>query len=159
MPHHSRVQTPLLAPVDAWRLEIICVAGMAYSAGERRSISRDVVRGLLVRLLPGAYVERTAFEAMSPEDQHVVRMRALTAVSSAPVVFSHWSAAVLHGLPVVRDRLRVLHVTVEDDDVRHRQGVSAHMFLLENDEVVGSGGLRASGVGRTVVDVAGAAPF
>lgn len=147
------------AAMDSWSIEIVAVVRSAYSSIERRSISRDVERGLLVRLLPGAYVERSAYAACSPEEQHVVRMRALAAVSGEPVVFSHWSAAVLHGLPVSWSRLDRLHVTAAHDDERHRVGIGTHVFLLSDPEVVAFGDLLATGAGRTVVDVAGASPF
>ena len=147
------------AAADPWSAEVVTVVGGSHSSAERRAISRDVQRGLLLRVGGGAYVERTAFEAMSPEDQHIVRMRALVAVSRRPVVFSHWSAAVLQGLPVLRSRLAVLHITGEDDDERPRPGVVVHLFGLSEADVVRFGELAATGVGRTVVDVAGGSPF
>ena len=151
---------PLLAvAVDPWRLETIAVARSSHSATERRALSRDVERGWMLRLLQGAYVERAAYESLTPEERHVVRMRALDAVSPGTVVFSHFSAAVLHGLPVLRARLDSLHVVVEDEDDRHRRGVVSHRFLVDDGELVRFGDLMATGVGRTVVDVAGAAPF
>ena len=153
--------SPAITSIDAWRIEILTVRDHSHSAAERRAIGRAIDRGLLLKLRTGACVDRLAFVALSPEDQHVVRMRALAAVSPGPVVFSHWSAAVLHGLPVLRSRLDLLHVTVEDDDLRHQHqhGVSSHLFRCREDEVVRYGELSATGVGRTVVDVAGAAPF
>lgn len=152
------MQAPLLTRIDPWRFEIIVIVGRSHSSAERRSISRDVERGLLVRLLQGAYVERVGFESLNPEDQHIVRIRALVALSSSPQVISHWSAAVLNALPVLRSRLTTVHITVEDEDVRHRPGVTAHSFLI-NDDVVQFGEVLATPVGRTVVDVAGASPF
>lgn len=145
---------------DPWRLELIAVRDGSYGGGERRSLTRDVERGLLLlRVRQGVHVERTAFELLSPEDQHIVRMRAFAAASPEPVVFSHWSAAVLHGLPVLRRRLAKVHTTVRRAGARGEQGVSGHLFALTDDEVVPFGPLLATGVGRTVVDVAGASPF
>lgn len=149
---------PLLAAVGPWLIELIVVRN-SHSGAERRAISRDVARGLLLRLQPRAYVDRVAFEAMTPEDQHIVRMRALAAVSPSAMVFSHVSAAVLHGLPVMRTRLHTLHVTTEDEDQRHRVGQTMHRFLISAEEVVRFGDLFATGVGRTVVDLAGGLPF
>lgn len=151
--------SPLEIAVDPWRLEIIAVRAGSHSATERSALRRDEQRGLLLRLGLGAYVERTAFERLDLEQQHVVRMRALVATSDGPVTFSHWSAAVLNGLPVMRKRLGALHVTVPDAGSRSGSGLTGHVFALQDHEVVEFDGLRATGVGRTVVDVAGASPF
>jgi alkylhydroperoxidase/carboxymuconolactone decarboxylase family protein YurZ len=75
-----------------WSLEIIVVRNGTHDAAARRALSRDVERGLLVRIRQGAYLERTTSEAMSPEDRHIVRIRAFAAVSPVPPVFAHWSA-------------------------------------------------------------------
>jgi hypothetical protein len=153
------VQSLLLDTVSPWRIEIVVVRGSSSST-ERRAISRDAAAGLLLRLGPGAYVERTAFEALGPEDQHIVRMRAVAARTPFTLVFSHVSAAVLHGAPVLRSRLGTsVHVTVEDEDDRHRVGLVMHRFPVRDDEVVRIGDLVATDVGRTVVDLAGALPF
>jgi len=149
----------LVGPVDPWRLEIITVSGGSRSSTERAAISRDVDRGLLIRLCPGGYAERAGFESLSPEQQHVVRLRAIAGASATPVLFSHWSAAAVHGLPVLRARLSTVHQTVVEDDDRHRTGVVTHRFVVEDAEVVRLGDLLVTGLGRTVVDIAGAGPF
>lgn len=145
--------------MDPWLLEVITVRNGSHDAGERRSLSRDVERGLLVRLRQGAYVERGAFEAMSPEDQHLVRLRALAAVSDAPPVFSHWSAGVVLRLPVLRHRLGMLHTTVDERRGRGQEGVAGHLFPVTDAERTVIGDLVVTAVARTVVDIAGAAPF
>lgn len=149
------MKTPL-APVDPWRIELIAVLHASHSSGERKSLTLDVERGLLLRLRKGVYVDRAAFEELTPEEQHIVLMRAFAVASPEPVVFSHWSAAVLHGLPVLRHRLRTVHVTTQRPGARGEQGVTGHVFGIIDREVVTFGPLRATGVARTVVDIAGA---
>ena len=144
---------------DPWRVEIIVVRGGSYGAAERRALARDVARGLLLRLRAGAHVEAAAFEALSPEGRHIVRLRAFAAVTDAPPVFSHFSAAVVLGLPVLRTRLGAVHTTVAERRERGQEGVSAHLFPIGDDEIVDRRGLRVTDVTRTVVDIAGAAPF
>ena len=146
----------LLALVDPWRIELIAVLSTSRTSAERRSLTRDVERGLLLRLRKGVYVERVAFEEMTPEQQHIVRMRSFAVASPEPVVFSHWSAAVLHGLPVLRDRLGTVHATTQRQGARGEQGVTGHVFGITDPEIVAFGPLRATGVARTVVDIAGA---
>lgn len=155
----SVVRNLTLAAADPWNLEIITVVRGTRSSSERAAISRDVERGLLLRVSPGAYVERTAFGTLTPEAQHIVRVRAIGAVSYGPVLVSHWSAGVLHGIPVLRSRLTAVHITVPEDDDRHRKGVVTHHFLVDDEETVESHGLLVTGLGRTVVDIAGASPF
>jgi len=135
------------------------VRGGSRTDGERSAIRRDLGRGLLLRLAHGAYVERAGFEALSPEDQHVVRMRAITALSDRPVVFSHWSAAVVHGLPVLRSRIGSVHTTVPTAGSRSRTAVTGHVFPLRDQQVVAVHGLLLTGPERTVVDLAGAGSF
>lgn len=145
--------------MNPWNLELIVVRTRTLDL-ERRSLARDAAGGLLTRIRPGVYVERTAHESFTPEGRHVVAMRALAAVASTPPVFSHWSAAVLLGLPVLgRDRLARVHVTVEDAADRGLVGVAAHVAPLGDGDRVFVGGLLATAVPRTVVDVARVSTF
>lgn len=153
------MQTTADPGIDPWRLEIIVVRGGSRSSGERSAISRDAERGLLLRIRPACWVDREAFTALSPEQQHVVRIRAADAASPAPLAFSHWSAAVLQGLPVLRSRLRTVHNTVPEGQDQHRQGLAAHRHRLDDAWATTIGGLRVTAIERTVVDVAGASPF
>ena len=155
----SAVETRALAPIDPWRIEIITVAGGSRTSTERAAISRDARRGLLQRLCPGGYVEREAFAGLTPEQQHVVRVRALGAVSEQPLIVSHWSAAVLLGLPVLRSRLAAVHTTIREDDHRRREGRAMHSFAIDDAELLPHGELLVITLGRTVVDIAGAAPI
>jgi hypothetical protein len=145
--------------MNPWTLELLIVRDRATDA-ERRALARDAERGLLHRVRPGVYVDRVAYEACSPEQRHLVAMRSLAAVASSPPVFSHWSAAVLHGLPVLgRDRLGRVHVTVGDAADRGLVGVAAHVAPLESGERSLIGPLLATSAARTVVDVARVSPF
>lgn len=74
-------------------------------------------------------------------------------------MFSHFSALVLHGLPVLRTRLDRVHTTVAIAAARGRDGVAGHVFPLTKEEVVPVGPLLATAIGRSVVDVAGSAQF
>jgi len=157
--HDPGMSLAALEAIDPWKLEIVTVRGTARSSGERSAIGRDAERGLLLRIGPGRYVERLAFESLSPEQQHIVRMRAADAVSPEPLVFSHWSAAVVLGLPVLRSRLRAAHVTIPEGSDLHRLGLAAHRHRVDEDEIVLVSGLRVTTVWRTVVDVADAGTF
>lgn len=146
--------------MDPHLLELIVVRYGSSPAVDRRSLARDVERGLLVRIRRGVYTARPAWEALTPEQRHVVSMRALVAVSDEPPVFSHWSAAVAQGAPILeRRRLTVLHVTATHDRRRTLQGTAVHEFAVTPGELTRVGQLIVTTVPRTVVDIAGAAPF
>ncbi|WP_375400302.1 hypothetical protein [uncultured Amnibacterium sp.] len=144
--------------MNPWSLELLVVREQALDL-ERRSLARDCVRGLLHRVRPGVYVEREGYKALTVEGSHVVAMRALAAVAPEPPQFSHWSAAVLHGLPTLGQHLDRVHVTVQDPARRGSVGVGSHVAPLDVGETIVVGTLRATAVPRTVVDVALASPF
>ncbi|MFD1722066.1 hypothetical protein [Amnibacterium endophyticum] len=148
----------MTSTVDPWLLELIVVRG-AHDGTARSALSRDAARGLLLRLRQGVYVERAAFLALGPEGQHLVRMRALAAVMDRPVVFSHQSAAVVHGIPVLRRRLDRLVTTVSERRERGQDGVSARLAPISPLEVMEHRGLLLTVPARTVVDLASALPF
>lgn len=62
----------------------------------------------LVRVRPGIYAERRAWAALTPWDRYLARVHAF-ALASPGSVFSHESAAVLHGLPIIGEP-RDIHV-------------------------------------------------
>jgi hypothetical protein len=87
-------------------------------------------------------------------------MRALDAVSIVRPVFSHWSAAVLLGLPMPPgENLTRPHVTVSSSGSRGAAGVAAHVQPISPSEVLERRGLLCTDVIRTVIDVASASPF
>lgn len=151
--------TATISAMNGWEMELIVVREGSHVRGERSALIRDLARGLLVRLRQGVYVLRVPYEALTLEQQHIVQMRAVAAVAPGLTVFSHVSAGVLHGLPVLASRLTRVHTTVPSVTDRGRDGVSSHLFALQPSETVQIGPLTATGVGRTVVDIAGALPF
>lgn len=145
--------------MNGWELELIVVRQASHVGGERSALRRDVERGFLERLRQGVYVLRVPYRALSVEQQHIVQMRAVAAVAPGLTVFSHVSAGVAHGLPVLRSRLTRVHTTVSTIAERGRDGVAGHVFAVRPSEVVQLGPLSVTSVGRTVVDIAGALPF
>ncbi len=150
--HHPCVTVEaLLQPTDAWRVELV----LGLWLDDRRALRRDVERGILVRVRRGVYVQAGWWSAASDEERHVVQVRAFAATTREPPVFSHWTAAVLHGLPMLDPRLVRLHTTVPEAGDRGNDGVFGHVYGLSEAEVVERSGLRFTSVARTVVDVAG----
>ncbi|RIX28071.1 hypothetical protein [Amnibacterium setariae] len=145
--------------MDPWIVELLIVREQAFE-DHRRTLAKDVQRGLLRRVRPGVYVERGVHDALSPEQRHVVSMRALAAVASRPPLFSHWSAAVLLGLPVLgREHLERVHVSVEDASDRGLVGVAARVAAVDAGERAEVRGLQVTTPARTVVDIARISTF
>lgn len=138
---------------------LITVRAAERAGIPRRSLARSAERGELVQLRRGVYVEEPAWKGLPPEAQHLLRLRALLEHVDRPLVVSHWSAAVVHGLPAPRGRLAWLDVTVPPDSSRVLAGVRARAALLPADDVVVVNGLPVTSVERTVLDVASTASF
>lgn len=141
--------------MSPWDVELL----LTRDALSRRGIAKDAERGLVRGLRRGVYVRTGDLADLSREEQHIVAIRAALATSTRPLVLSHWSAAVLHGLDVLGDRLDLVHVTFDDEGARGLERVASHLFDLDAAEVVEVHGLLVTAPGRTVVDVAGAGTF
>jgi hypothetical protein len=114
--------------------------------------------GALTAVRPGTYLD-----VAPPGDavaRHTIAAVAARAELADAAVFSHVTAAVLHGLPIWRISLRQVHVT------RSRRGggrcgrrVHVHALPLRPDEIVLVDGAPTTSPARTVVDVARTVPF
>lgn len=107
-----------------------------------------------LRLRRSAYVAAAEWKSLHPEDQHRLRVEAATQAGGGERVFSHESAAVLHGLPVI-GRFPEKAQTVQP----HRSGGrSSGLIVRHGVKVMPSSveieGIRATAPSRTVVDLA-----
>jgi hypothetical protein len=148
--------------MEPWTTELVVVRKGSYTAGERRSISRDIERGLRTRVRQGVTVRSADWDAsdgpLREPARHVVRARAFDAVAVEQPVFSHFTSAVLLGLPVMDAPLDRVHVAEPSGRRRGLDGVLTHALPLEPEAVREFRGLLVTGMARTVVDVAGLAP-
>lgn len=125
----------------------------------RHQHARAALRGLEVRVGRGAYAPKAEWERLDDSDRHRVRMTAFARTRAVQPVFSHWSAAVWHGLPVVGGVPDLLHITVgRSGGGRSGHGVRAHSTAVDAEDVVRFDGLLMTSVARTVVDIAATAP-
>lgn len=143
----------------AAEIELLLASDASVGGVDRRALARDAVAGRLIRVGQGAYVAVAEWHALAPPERHVVMMRAVQARSSRALVFSHWSAAVAHGLPVRRGRLKLVHRTTPPGSADNTAGVRVHPFALPDGDLVEVHGLLCTGVARTAVDVAAASTF
>jgi len=100
----------------------------AYDCGyNRQSLSQLVRRGQILRVGPGAYVDRERYEAVSPERRHDMSTRAVVRTFDGRVYASHYSALTLMSLPVFGAPLGHIHVARGADALsRRRPGLSIH---------------------------------
>ncbi len=119
----------------------------------QRGIRSNLASGVLVRVRPGVYVRGTEWKNAKPESRVVARARALHRVSATRPVFSHETAAALHGLPLYRaDRDRV-HTIAAAERPGAALGVIRHRGELGTD-VVEIDGMLCTSLARTVADTA-----
>lgn len=116
----------------------------------------DLLRaGVLDRIGAGLYAPRPTYRALTPVERHAIRCRAVATRFGDAVVFSHQSAAVLHGLAVWGVDLDDVHVTRADNGRgRHQSGVAHHVGLLSDDDIEEVNGLLVVRPARAVWDLA-----
>lgn len=112
----------------------------------------------LERIRPGVYAHRQDWTAASTEGRVIARAHALGLIAD-DAVFSHETAAALHGLPLFRpDRTRV-HLTVSHARPGSAVGTIRHRGSVPEEEIVEIRGLRCTTLERTVADVVRTAGF
>jgi hypothetical protein len=97
---------------------------------------------------------------LTPEQRHRLAIEAASTVARRPLTFSHRSAAVLWGLPLVARRTGLLDVLVSTAaGSRTEHGFAKHATAEQELEVEVDDGLRVTSLARTTVDLAASLPF
>ena len=119
-----------------------------------QALSRAVACGDLVRLRPGFYVDGAA-RKLPRESRHVLSVLAADAALDWPV-FSHSSAALLHGLPAWGLPLGRVNTSADSARARSRTTrlMTHHSVQLDDHDIDSVDGLRVTSPARTLVDVA-----
>ena len=122
----------------------------------RREVDGFIARGNVEAIRAGWFVEAEQWRRLYAEDRH--RLRVLAAAEAARSaqgpVFSHYSAAVLHGLPLYRLRSTRVH-TVSPVPVGRSNRVTVRtVAALDPGEIRQLDGIRFTDLTRTVLDVA-----
>lgn len=80
-----------------------------------------------MRLHNGVYLPRSIWEGLDPADRHLARVWAVAPVVPAGGVFTHLTAALIHGWPLIGPAPDRVHVTVPTiEQTVHRAGVILH---------------------------------
>ncbi|WP_421958116.1 type IV toxin-antitoxin system AbiEi family antitoxin domain-containing protein [Prescottella agglutinans] len=123
-------------------------------------LQRQCRTGAWRRLRPGRYAPRAEFDALDARERHRLRAVETLRAAASDAVFSHQSAAVLHGLDLWNTPLAVAHLTRSRPTggrrTRHRH---VHSATLRPDEITEVDGLAVTTVARTVADLARTLPF
>lgn len=143
-----------MAEISELRSLLITTTQLLADGMTPQRVSRAVSSRELVRLRPGFYVEGSA-RGLPREDKHLLNILAADAALGSPV-FSHASAALVHGLPSWGLPLAKVTVSANSRNPRtHTTRVMKHhSVVLREDEVTCIGGLRVSSAARTVGDLA-----
>jgi hypothetical protein len=140
-------------------IRLLRSADMAALGVSARRLKRELIAGSLVCVRPGIFAIGGEWTAARAEDRVVARAQALASTSSTAPVFSHETAAALHGLPLYRpDRHRV-HTIAPMARPGATQGVIRHRGELTEGDVIDIDGVRVTSLARTVADVARTSTF
>jgi hypothetical protein len=126
--------------------------------GERKTVYERLRRGELVQLHRGAYVESSSWRAADPGAQHRARALAVAVHFDDALVFSHLTAAALWRLPRMGTWPLKPHVAGPRGAASHRAAFVRHGLGIP-DVVETIDGLRVTGLGSTLVDVAATVGF
>ena len=95
-----------------------------------RRVGTHLRSGELIRVRPGVYATGKAWRGAKPEQRVVARARALHRISATPPVFSHETAAAIHGLGLYRADAARVHVTVPAERPGAASGAIRHRGVL-----------------------------
>jgi predicted transcriptional regulator of viral defense system len=130
--------------------------------GEEAGLTRSARSGELTRLRRGAFLESKAWTALDREQQHLLLVLAAATAANRSPVFSHESAAVLSGFPIVDGLPDRVQVTVPPGSgLRSNKVVARHEAKLDPVDVIELEILpiRVTSMGRTLVDYAAGRSF
>jgi len=146
--------------VDRLRGLVVRVQELVEAGHSRHRLYRAVEQGMWVRLCRGRYVAQEDWAACSAPERHALRVLAVDDRALTSPVFSHWSAAVLHGLPALRFDGDSVHTLVPPESAARSSGLLVrHRVPHSSEEIVEIGGLRCTDLARTAFDVARSARF
>lgn len=121
---------------------------------------------------PSSLVGRSHVRAIGPDrgsvpaeahrrhsrDDRLARLRVFAALRATPPVFSHWSAALIHGLPLPGDAPNRVEILSRGGAERSARGLVEHASSAD-PVFVTVRGLRTTPPARTVAELAGCVPF
>lgn len=134
---------------------LILARDLALTGRDPRSI-----KGGLKGLRRGVYVDASHWEHAERESRHRLMIRAVAETRRTKPVFSHVSAAILWGIPIVGWHLDRVHLSAAGvSTARTKNGVVWHHDAIDDSEITEIDGVLATSFQRTVLDLARSLPF
>lgn len=159
MPHTAFMQDYRVDTVPA-QSPLTYVRDFRTPDESRQAYARAALRGEMVRVARGVYSPTARWSRLSPRGRYVERVQAIAGTRKRSVVFSHWSAAALQGLPVIGGCPNEVHTIVgTTSGGRSRHGMIRHSLRLDDEDVVEIDGLLMTSVARTALDLAVSSSF
>lgn len=156
---HDHVEVP--QSIAELRALLFTPDGLAGRGWSQRGFRWTCSHGQIHRVRRGWYVYSSDWDALQPEARHLLHVIAVgeDARGGSPV-FSHLSAAVVHGLPLYRLTPTRAHVTVPLPNKHSSSSdVVRHEAKLNERDIVVRDGIRCTSIERTVFDVARTVPM
>lgn len=146
---------PTLRALASKQGNVVTTAQALAHGYEAKEIQRLVRHDIWRRVRRGAYVEGKLAREADLTTLHLLRCAAVALALDAPAVFSHHSAAAIHGIELLKPDLSNVHVTRSSGvSSRGEAGVRHHRAaLLATDVVACERGLVTT-VARTAADLA-----
>ncbi|MES2093727.1 MAG: hypothetical protein V4531_07940 [Actinomycetota bacterium] len=143
--------------MDPLPSKLTFVRDLGFGEGNRQQHAAAVALNREVRVSRGTYVPRSDWETLGTRDRYLLLLRAVAATRKNQPILSHWSAAAVHGMPIIGAWPSRVHMTVGVvAGGRSRNGVVKHSAAI--DDYVEVDGLRVTTIARTVLDMAVCCP-
>lgn len=119
-----------------------------------------IVQSELVRITAGWYVRAAEWQRLGSTEQHLLRILATERSAVRPPLFSHFSAAIVEGLPLLKfDPRRVHTLLPAGSRPSSGRGVVRHHADAAPEERVVIAGLQCTDPIRTAIDLSRSAGF
>jgi very-short-patch-repair endonuclease len=134
----------------------VFLAGQALVVGySRDQIARMVRTGVWTRLHRGVYADAAWLERQDPPAVHLAHARGLQLQMGAQIAWSHRTAAIAHGLPLLHRIPELPELTVERGHRRTAPGARLFANAMKDGHTTRtSGNARLTTVARTISDIA-----
>jgi hypothetical protein len=137
---------------ESWRDRYLVSAAIT-NPGERAALYRGAERGVFARVTRGAYLRAEEWRSLDVEGRHLARMRALE-LTHPGTVFSHLSAALVWGFPVVGGDLSIPFSVVEPTSGGRSMTGLRRSGIARPDAAMRVGGLTVTSPSTTVLHIA-----
>ena len=139
---------------------IVLVRALDNPHATRQQHARAACTAAEVRVARGAYLSAASWQRLNARERYLARVRAVAETRRTRPVLSHWSAAAVHGLPIMGGWPQEVHTSAPPaSGGRSRNSVVRHAALLSDADIVTVDGMLVTSPARTAVDLATVGTF